>query len=362
MGYLDGKKITSNDVSQNGVIHQNDRLTGTTSENKQVFDSLPQLIINRYNGTLDLVSTKDAEQDTNLAEINAYKSTWQNAINAATANANTATTNANTATSNANTATSNANAATVNANAAIANADTATAAANTATSNAETATANTNAAISSANAATTNANTATTNANTATSNADAATSNADTATTNANNALKYVWVKYSGSSDGTDLHTPSATSDKYIGFCITANSTEPTAKADYIWSQFRGEDGKGAGDMLKLVYDTDNDGIVDKATGDKYGNEITATYEKKINSQSVSIPVSSWSGNSVTISVAGVTATNNVIVGPSWSTADNPTNYSGIGIQTITQAAGTLTITGKKTPTATISVEVAVFE
>jgi hypothetical protein len=85
---------------------------------------------------------------------------------------------------------------------------------------------------------------------------------------------------YSRSSDGTDYHTPSTSSDKYIGIAVTSANAAPADKTGYTWSLFKGADGQGAGDMLKSVYDTDDNGIVDKATADKDGNELSTTYAK----------------------------------------------------------------------------------
>lgn len=287
MSYLDNSKITSTEVATNHVQAAADRLTGTTTENKKVFDNLGQLVVDKFNAALDVVGDKDTTQDTRLTTIETSMAGFTDEVNTAAANANAATTAANNAATAANTAKADADTAATAANTATANANTATSAANTATSNAVTATNNavtaTNNATSaanSANTAATAANAATDAANTATTNANNAATNATAATSAANTAPKYVWIKYSTDSAGSSFHTPSTPADKYVGVAVTANNTEPTLATDYVWSQFRGEDGKGSGDMLTSVYDTNKDGIVNKATADKDGNELSTTYAK----------------------------------------------------------------------------------
>lgn len=63
----------------------------------------------------------------------------------------------------------------------------------------------------------------------------------------------YTWIKYSDNADGTGLYDLPKASTKYIGIAVNKTSaTESINKADYIWSLFRGTDGK--------------DGVVDYTT------------------------------------------------------------------------------------------------
>ena len=49
----------------------------------------------------------------------------------------------------------------------------------------------------------------------------------------------------------------------------------------YTFTVTNGQDGTGAGDMMKSVYDQNDNGIVDKATADAAGNDIQSTYATK---------------------------------------------------------------------------------
>ncbi len=63
--------------------------------------------------------------------------------------------------------------------------------------------------------------------------------------TGADGTTYYTWIKYSDNPDGTGLYDLPKDSTKYIG--IAANKTtaaESSDKSDYIWSKFKGEDGK----------------------------------------------------------------------------------------------------------------------
>ena len=54
----------------------------------------------------------------------------------------------------------------------------------------------------------------------------------------------YTWIKYSDNPDGTGLYDIPTASTKYIGIATNkTTATESSNKADYIWSQFKGDKG-----------------------------------------------------------------------------------------------------------------------
>lgn len=54
----------------------------------------------------------------------------------------------------------------------------------------------------------------------------------------------YTWIKYSDNSDGTGLYDIPTASTKYIGIATNkTTATESSNKADYVWSQFKGDKG-----------------------------------------------------------------------------------------------------------------------
>ena len=77
-----------------------------------------------------------------------------------------------------------------------------------------------------------------------------------------------------------------------------------------------------------------------------------------VSSVSVSLTVANWSSNSQTVSVTGVTASNNVIVSPAPSSIDN---YVTSGIKCTAQASNSLTFTCTTTPSTAISVNVLIL-
>lgn len=71
------------------------------------------------------------------------------------------------------------------------------------------------------------------------------------------------------------------------------------------------------------------------------------------------LTVAGWSSNSQTVSVAGVTASNDVIVAPAPASASA---YAAAGVVCTAQGAGTLTFTCTTTPTAALTANVMAFE
>ena len=90
-------------------------------------------------------------------------------------------------------------------------------------------------------------------------------------------------------------------------------------------------------------------------TGEKY---VWNNKQNAIASTTATLEVASWSSNTQTVSVAGVTTSNNVIVSPSpASTAD----YANAGVYCSAQGSGTLTFTCSTTPTVALTVNVMVI-
>lgn len=75
-------------------------------------------------------------------------------------------------------------------------------------------------------------------------------------------------------------------------------------------------------------------------------------------SATATLTVAGWSGNSQTVNVTGVTADNDIIVSPVFSSYDNWSKYS---VRASAQGAGTITFSCKTTPNAAISFNVLIF-
>ena len=90
-------------------------------------------------------------------------------------------------------------------------------------------------------------------------------------------------------------------------------------------------------------------------TGDMYiwNNKAKKT---RINT---SLTVAGWSNNSQTITVNGVTTSNDVVISPAPTSIDD---YTGAGIKCTAQAANSLTFTCEDIPTSAISVNILIFE
>lgn len=84
----------------------------------------------------------------------------------------------------------------------------------------------------------------------------------------------YTYVAYASDNTGASF---SLTPTSGLKYRAELHSDTPLASpnaadfADAVWVKYIGDDGTGAGDMLKAVYDTDDDGVVDaaKRLGDK---------------------------------------------------------------------------------------------
>lgn len=75
----------------------------------------------------------------------------------------------------------------------------------------------------------------------------------------------YTWIKYSDNADGTGMYnTPNALT-KYIGIAVNKTTqTESNNKADYTWSQFKGDDGASYSNNM-LVGTKDWSGAIQKS-------------------------------------------------------------------------------------------------
>lgn len=60
----------------------------------------------------------------------------------------------------------------------------------------------------------------------------------------ADGVTTYTWIKYSDNSDGTGLYDTPTVNTKYIGIAVNKTvQAESENKADYVWSQFKGDQG-----------------------------------------------------------------------------------------------------------------------
>ena len=94
-------------------------------------------------------------------------------------------------------------------------------------------------------------------------------------------------------------------------------------------------------------------------------DDVRALNEELTNKANKSIPVTvtlasvSWSNNTQTVSVTGVTDTNNVVVSPSGR--DSTTAWADGEVLCTSQGSNTLTFTCTTTPTADITVSVVIL-
>ena len=93
----------------------------------------------------------------------------------------------------------------------------------------------------------------------------------------------------------------------------------------------------------------------------KLGNGSTdwnsLAYYSNHSELSLSLPSNGWSNNTQTISAAGVTATNRVIVGPA---AASITEYINHKVYCTAQGSGTLTFTAGTTPNTDLALAVSI--
>ena len=89
----------------------------------------------------------------------------------------------------------------------------------------------------------------------------------DPGTPGTDGANAYLYIRYASDDQGTDFSATPAISRKYIGVKTTDEAIETPSAADFtgLWVKFLGDDGTGTGDMLKSIYDPNEDGKVTQA-------------------------------------------------------------------------------------------------
>lgn len=96
----------------------------------------------------------------------------------------------------------------------------------------------------------------------------------------ADGVSSYTYVAYASDASGTGFSLTPTNALKYRAEIHTTTAIETPDAEDFAgatWVKYLGDDGTGAGDMLKSVYDTDDDGIVDHAaTADTVGATTAA--------------------------------------------------------------------------------------
>ena len=87
----------------------------------------------------------------------------------------------------------------------------------------------------------------------------------------------YTWIKYSDSSDGSNMYDTPNTNTEYIGIAVNKTvQTESTNKSDYKWSKFRGDDGVDGKDSYTVILTNENHSFVAESDG-KIANAISTT-------------------------------------------------------------------------------------
>ncbi|WP_288594143.1 LamG domain-containing protein, partial [uncultured Victivallis sp.] len=96
----------------------------------------------------------------------------------------------------------------------------------------------------------------------------------------ADGVSSYTYVAYASDASGTGFSLTPTNALKYRAEIHTTTAIETPDAEDFAgatWVKYLGDDGTGTGDMLKSVYDTDDDGIVDHAaTADAVGATTAA--------------------------------------------------------------------------------------
>ena len=118
--------------------------------------------------------------------------------------------------------------------------------------------------------------------------------------------------------------------------------------ADFI-SKYTGEEIEALLDKAGQI-DSKIESQVNSMVGNKANKSIPVT---------VTLASASWSGNIQTVTVAGVTATNNVVVSPSGR--DSTEAWADGEVLCTSQGSDTLTFTCTTVPTADITVSVVIL-
>lgn len=157
------------------------------------------------------------------------------------------------------------------------------------------------------------------------------------------------------------------------GSPATVTLTEVGGAKRFTFGIPKGADGSGTGDMSKSTYDTDGDGIVDKAaTADEAENAKTADeaedskmlggklpdqYQEAIKTATATLPLAGWTGAQApytqVVNVNDVTADDVLIVG-------GDDGYSAAGVKCTAQAAGKLTFSCESVPEADVTASIVI--
>ena len=130
----------------------------------------------------------------------------------------------------------------------------------------------------------------------------------------------------------------------------------------------KGQDGSGTGDMSKSVYDTNGNGVVDKADdADKLGGKAASeyqpagTYAAPAEAKIVSLAIANWTGEAApfaqTITVEGMTAEAKIIVSPAPASLDA---YGAAGVRCTEQGANSLTFSCDSAPESDLTVNILI--
>ena len=130
----------------------------------------------------------------------------------------------------------------------------------------------------------------------------------------------------------------------------------------------KGQDGSGTGDMSKSVYDTNGNGVVDKADdADKLGGKAASeyqpagTYAAPAEAKIVSLAIANWTGEAApfaqTITVEGMTAEAKIIVSPAPASLDA---YGAVGVRCTEQEANSLTFSCDSAPESDLTVNILI--
>ena len=87
----------------------------------------------------------------------------------------------------------------------------------------------------------------------------------------------FCYVAYASDADGSDFSLTPSSVLKYRAEIHVQNQIDKLTETDFlnaVWVKYIGEDGSGVGDMTKAIYDTNNDGIVDKASRSDYADKV----------------------------------------------------------------------------------------
>ena len=121
--------------------------------------------------------------------------------------------------------------------------------------------------------------------------------------------------------------------------------------------------------MFASTYDTDNNGVVDKADdADKLGGKAASeyqpagTYAAPAKAKIVSLAIANWTGTEVpfqqTVSIEGATDTNIKVISPAPASIDE---YASCGVKATTEGTGTITFACAAVPENALAVNVVIL-